>query len=135
MLNGRGLLLTFDLCPHRVATTARRDADFRWVQSTDLPSFFAPTSKGVRENETYGRLAIAVQSLEEQNCGHNAADIDHEHHWVAPLMVRQQLAERVEQRLLEDALGDERARHRWNLRYGRAADLRAHIETSTGIEN
>src|SRR5689334_757967 len=46
-------------------------------------------------------------------------------------MLRQQLDQRIHQRLLENAPGHQSARQRWNRRDGRGTDLSAHRQNST----
>jgi len=75
-----------------------------------------------------------IQRLKEQERGQNAADIDHEHHGVAPLRLRQQFREGVEQRLPEDGLGHQRTWHHRDLRHRRCADLGAHAELLSDSE-
>ena len=60
------------------------------------------------EDEAGGCLAMTSQRLHEQQGGDQRADVNDEHHRIAPLHARIQLAERIEQRGTQQLLIQER---------------------------
>ena len=50
------------------------------------------------QDEPGRRLAVARERLEPESGGENAADVDDEHHGIAPLHARVELAQRVDDR-------------------------------------
>ncbi len=70
------------------------------------------------EDESGRRLALARERLDPEDRREDAAQVHDEHHGVAPLVLRQQLHERIAQRPAEDGRRDELAQRRVRRREG-----------------
>jgi hypothetical protein len=71
------------------------------------------------QDESRRRLALAEERLQEQHRGEDRADVHHEHHGVARLRTRRELAERIRERFAQRRAAEEVLRERLG-RHGRS---------------
>ena len=89
------------LCQHIFFCAAQRcrlclAAAFRQRFGKICKQYREPEPERYAEYESCRRFALPAQCLEKQNCRQNAADIDDEHHGVAPLCLRGEFSDRIQ---------------------------------------